>query len=263
MSHHHRARKRFGQNFLVDADLINRMVRTIAPKPDQHLVEIGPGLGALTRPLLEATGRLEAIELDRDLLQKLSEHCRDAGELTLHQGDALRFDFASLQRGQQPLRIVGNLPYNISTPLIFHLLETAGIIDDMHFTLQKEVVDRLAANVGDDAYGRLSLMVQYHCRVDHLFNIAATAFRPIPRVVSAFVRLTPHRQKPIEVADPALLDRLVAQAFSQRRKTLRNSLKDLLDETRIANAGIDPSLRPEQLDLAGFAALTQELSKTT
>jgi 16S rRNA (adenine1518-N6/adenine1519-N6)-dimethyltransferase len=262
MSHTHRARKRFGQNFLVDNELIDRMIRTIAPRPDQHLVEIGPGLGALTRPLLEAAGRLEAIELDRDLLQKLSEHCRHAGELTVHQGDALRFDFASLQRGRQPLRIVGNLLSNISTPLIFHLLETADIIDDMHFTLQKEVVDRLAANVGDDAYGRLSLMVQYHCRVDHLFNIAATAFRPVPRVVSAFVRLTPHRQKPIEVADPALLDRLVAQAFSQRRKTLRNSLKDMLDEARIAAAGIDPGLRPEQLDLAGFAALTEELAKT-
>lgn len=260
MNHKHRARKRFGQNFLVDIALIDRMVRIIAPKPEQQLVEIGPGLGALTRPLLEAAGRLDAVELDRDLIDKLSAHCQGSGELIVHQGDALRFDFASLQRNQQPLRIVGNLPYNISTPLIFHLLSTASIIDDMHFTLQKEVVERLAAQVGDPAYGRLSLMVQYYCRVEHLFNIAATAFRPVPRVVSAFVRLTPHQQKPVEVADPDLLNKLVAKAFSQRRKTLRNALKGMLDEKQITAAGIDPSLRAEEIDLAGFARLTQVLS---
>lgn len=255
----HRARKRFGQNFLVDRNAIARMVRIIDPKPDDHLVEIGPGLGALTRPLLEAVGRLEAVELDRDLLSELAARTQGAGELTVHQGDALRFDFAALRTDARPLRIVGNLPYNISTPLIFHLLEAADAIADMHFTLQKEVVDRLAAGAGDDAYGRLSVMVQYHCRVERLFDIPPGAFRPIPKVDSAFVRLVPHQAKPVEVADPALLGRIVTQAFSQRRKTLRNALKGLLDESAIAAAGIDPALRPEQVDLAGFAALAGQL----
>ncbi len=255
----HRARKRFGQNFLVDRNAIARMVRIIDPKPDDHLVEIGPGLGALTRPLLEAAGRLEAVELDRDLLGELAARTQDAGELTVHQGDALRFDFAALRTDARPLRIVGNLPYNISTPLIFHLLEAADAIADMHFTLQKEVVDRLAAGAGDDAYGRLSVMVQYHCRVERLFDIPPGAFRPIPKVDSAFVRLVPHQTRPVEVADPALLARVVAQAFSQRRKTLRNALKGLLDEPAITAAGLDPALRPEQVDLAGFAALAGQL----
>lgn len=263
MSLSHRARKRFGQNFLVDDNIIARMVRAIAPQADQQLVEIGPGLGALTLPLLEAAGHLQAIELDRDLLEELAQRCCNAGELLVHQGDALRFDFASLRQGEQPLRIVGNLPYNISTPLIFHLLEFSDLIADMHFTLQKEVVDRLAARTGDDAYGRLSVMVQYHCQVQHIFDIAPGAFRPIPRVNSAFVRLVPHREKPVEVADVAALSNLVAQAFSQRRKTLRNSLKTLLSEEQILSAGIDPTLRPEQLDLAEFAALVRLLPIST
>lgn len=259
MSFKHRARKRFGQNFLVDNSIIDRMVRAIAPQPNDHLIEIGPGLGALTRPLLQAAGHLEAVELDRDLLQELGERCRGAGELIVHQGDALRFDFAALRQDERLLRIVGNLPYNISTPLIFHLLESADVIADMHFTLQKEVVDRLAAAPGSEAYGRLSVMVQYYCRVERLFDIAPGAFRPIPRVDSGFVRLVPHREKPIEVPDVALLSRLVAQAFSQRRKTLRNSLKGLLAEEEIRAVDIDPALRPEQLDLAGFAALARQL----
>lgn len=259
MSFSHRARKRFGQNFLVDRNIIARMVRAIAPQPGQQLIEIGPGLGALTHPLLQAAGRLDAVELDRDLLDELARRCQDAGELRVHQGDALRFDFGRLRQGEQPLRIVGNLPYNISTPLIFHLLEFADLIADMHFTLQKEVVDRLAAATGDDAYGRLSVMVQYYCRVERLFDIAPGAFRPIPRVDSAFVRLVPHREKPVEVPDVAALSRLVAQAFSQRRKTLRNSLKSVLSAEQIHAVGIDPALRPEQLDLAGFAKLARLL----
>ena len=165
----------------------------------------------------------------------------------MHQGDALRFDFAALRTDARPLRIVGNLPYNISTPLIFHLLEAADAIADMHFTLQKEVVDRL------------SVMVQYHCRVERLFDIPPGALRPIPKVDSAFVRLVPHQTRPVEVADPALLARVVAQAFSQRRKTLRNALKGLLDEPAITAAGLDPALRPDQVDLAGFAALAGQL----
>ena len=172
MSFRHRARKRFGQNFLVDGNIIARMIRAIAPEPGQQLVEIGPGLGALTLPLLQAVGRLQAVELDRDLVAELARRCQGAGELVIHQGDALRFDFASLRENEQPLRIVGNLPYNISTPLIFHLLDYADIIADMHFTLQKEVVDRLAARVGDDAYGRLSVMVQSPCRVERQLNTA-------------------------------------------------------------------------------------------
>jgi 16S rRNA (adenine1518-N6/adenine1519-N6)-dimethyltransferase len=259
MTFAHRARKRFGQNFLVDGNVVARMVKAIDPQPDDRLVEIGPGLGALTRPLLEAASRLEAVELDRDLVDELADRCRGAGALTVHQGDALRFDFAALRTDARRLRVVGNLPYNVSTPLIFHLLNTADAVADMHFTLQREVVDRLAAGAGDGAYGRLSVMVQYHCRVDRLFDIAPGAFRPIPQVDSGFVRLTPHRPRPIEVPDVDLLGRIVAQTFGQRRKTLRNSLKPLLSEPEIAAAGVDPGLRPEQLDLAGFAALVRQL----
>lgn len=262
MSFQHRARKRFGQNFLHDQNIIARMVQAVAPQPGQLMVEIGPGLGALTRPLLERVQRLHAVELDRDLIEELATRCRPVGELHIHQGDALRFGFASLRQDERRLRVVGNLPYNVSTPLIFHLLEAADAIEDMHFTLQKEVVDRLAAQPGEEAYGRLSVMVQYYCRVDSLFHIPPGAFNPVPKVDSAFVRLVPHRQKPVEVADVAALSRLVAQAFSQRRKTLRNSLKQLLDEASIEAAGVDPNERPEQVSLADFARLAAALDKS-
>ena len=258
----HRARKRFGQNFLRDPHIIDRMVRAIAPAPGQNIVEIGPGLAALTLPLLEKAHRMQAVELDRDLVPELIERCRDVGEMTIHQGDALRFDFRALRSDERRLRVVGNLPYNISTPLIFHLLEAAADIEDMHFTLQKEVVDRLAAGPGEDAYDRLSVMVQYYCAVTSLFPIAPGSFTPVPKVDSAFVRLVPHPTPPYPVDDVGLLSRLVAQAFGQRRKTLRNSLKGMLGEAAIVAAGIEPNIRPEQVPLSGFVSLARQVDRS-
>ncbi|MFA5625933.1 MAG: 16S rRNA (adenine(1518)-N(6)/adenine(1519)-N(6))-dimethyltransferase RsmA [Thiohalomonadaceae bacterium] len=255
----HRARKRFGQNFLHDQHVISNIIRQIQPRPGDHLVEIGPGLGALTLPLLQSTDRLEVVELDRDLIPKLELLCAGQGKLIIHNADALAFDFCALA-GDSKLRLVGNLPYNISTPLIFHLLEQANCIDDMHFMLQKEVVDRLAAKADTRDYGRLSVMVQYHCQVEKLFNVPPGAFTPAPKVDSAIVRLLPHTSPPVD-ADPEVLARLVAQAFSQRRKTLRNTLKTLLDTTEIEASGIDPQRRAETLDLTEFATLAQCLEK--
>jgi 16S rRNA (adenine1518-N6/adenine1519-N6)-dimethyltransferase len=249
----HRARKRFGQHFLTDTAIIDHLVRSVAPRPGDTLVEIGPGQGALTFALLDAIEHLHAVELDRDLIASLAR--RVAPErLTLHQGDALRFDFHALAGGG-PIRVVGNLPYNISTPLIFHLLDQAGAIADMTFMLQKEVVERLTAPAGGKDYGRLSVMVQYHCQADYLFPVPPTAFSPPPKVDSAVVRLIPHRTPPWPAHDPAWLARLVAQAFSQRRKAIRNSLKSLIDADAFAAVGVDPGLRPDHLQVADYVAL--------
>ncbi len=250
----HRARKRFGQNFLHDRGIIDRIVRAIGPKPGDRLVEIGPGLGALTLPLLQGAGRLEVVELDRDLIPKLHETAAGHGELTVHSADALKFDFCALA-GDGKLRVAGNLPYNISTPLIFHLLDQARCIRDMHFMLQKEVVDRLAAPPDCKDYGRLSVMVQYRCKVERLFTVPPGAFTPAPKVDSAIVRLLPYDTPPVAVRDVALLEKVVAQAFGQRRKTLRNTLKGLVDPAAMEACGIDPSRRAETLTLAEFAAL--------
>ena len=248
----HRPRKRFGQNFLHDPGVIDRIVRAIDPQPGQRLVEIGPGLGALTGPLLQAIKQMDAIELDRDLVPKLAD--RFGERLHLHNADALKFDFGQLAR-EHRLRVVGNLPYNISTPLIFHLLEQAQYVQDMHFMLQKEVVDRLAASPGGGDYGRLSVMVQQRCRVEHLFNVPPGAFHPPPKVVSAIVRLLPYETPPVPVAEPALFARIVAKAFSQRRKTLRNTLKGELDAESIQTCGIDPTRRAETLSIEEFGCL--------
>jgi len=257
----HRARKRFGQNFLHDPGIIQRIVRSIAPQRDNHLVEIGPGLGALTRPLLEAAGALEVVELDRDLVPRLAQELGEHGALRIHQADALEFNFCALAQGDKPLRVVGNLPYNISTPLLFHLLEQSQCISDMHFMLQQEVVDRLAAAPGTAAYGRLGVMVQYRCRVEKLFTVPPGAFQPPPRVYSAVVRLRPYSTPPVAVDDPAQFGRLVARAFSQRRKTLRNTLKGMLDAAVISAAGIDPGRRAETLSLPEFAALANAVAE--
>lgn len=254
----HKARKRFGQNFLHDSRVIERIVRAIHPKAGERLVEIGPGLGALTVPLLRATGKLDVVELDRDLIPKLEQQCTGQGELIIHSADALKFDFCSLAAGGK-LRLAGNLPYNISTPLIFHLLDQAHCIDDMHFMLQKEVVDRLAAAPGSRDYGRLSVMVQYRCKVERLFLVPPGAFTPPPKVDSAIVRLQPYAEPPVDV-DAGVLENLVAQAFGQRRKTLRNALEGLLDATAIAAAGIDPQRRAETLGLEEFAALARRVA---
>lgn len=259
----HRARKRFGQNFLHDAGVIHRILRSIHPRADDHLVEIGPGQGALTEGLLGGGAQLDVIELDLDLIPILTAKFGGNPRFRLNQGDALKFDFASLAGGERSLRVVGNLPYNISTPLIFHLLEHAALIRDMHFMLQKEVVERLAAEPGGGDWGRLSIMVQYHCRVEHLFNVGPGAFNPAPKVDSAIVRLVPHERLPHPARDPRLLERVVREAFNQRRKTLRNTLKGLLDLPAIEAAGVDPGLRPEQLDLAAFVRLADQLAEAT
>jgi 16S rRNA (adenine1518-N6/adenine1519-N6)-dimethyltransferase len=255
----HQARKRFGQNFLRDHTVIDRIVRAIHPQPGDHLVEIGPGLGALTEPLLQALGRLDVVELDRDLIPRLQARFAGAGELRIHQADALRFDYRDLVQSDERLRVVGNLPYNISTPLIFHLIDQAQVIRDMHFMLQKEVVDRLAAPPDTADYGRLSVMVQYYCQVERLFTVPPGAFHPVPKVDSAVVRLVPHTALPVQVKDEAAFARLVAQAFSQRRKTLRNTLRGLVEADTMAALDIDPGRRAETLSLAEFAALANSL----
>jgi 16S rRNA (adenine1518-N6/adenine1519-N6)-dimethyltransferase len=250
----HRPRKRFGQNFLHDPGIINRIVSAIAPQPSDRLVEIGPGKGAITLPLLQAAGRLQVVELDRDLIKPLQARCSGAGELVVHNADALKTDFCALSGGGA-LRVVGNLPYNISTPLLFHLLAQSRCIADMHFMLQKEVVDRLAAAPGDGQYGRLSVMVQYRCEVTPLFTIGPGAFQPAPKVVSAFVRLQPWEKPPVTVQDEAMLGHIVRRAFGQRRKTLRNALRGILDDAQIRALDIDPTARAEVLGVDDFARL--------
>lgn len=255
----HRPRRRLGQHFLHDPGSIERIVAAFAPKPGQHVVEIGPGLGALTVPLLKRLGRLEVIELDRDLPARLAKRCAGLGELRVHSADALTFDFRALAGPGAKLRLIGNLPYNISTPLIFRLIEQADCIADMLFMLQKEVVARLAAAPGNRTYGRLSVMVQYACRVRPLFTLKPGAFRPPPKVESTLVHLLPHDRPPVAIRDRRLFVALVNRAFGQRRKQLRNSLKGWLTERDIMAAGLNPQMRPEKLALKDFAALANRL----
>ena len=251
----HVARKRFGQHFLQDENVITRIVNAINPQAGDHLVEIGPGLGVLTEALLAYVHHMDAVELDRDLIPRLAERCGPLGKLTIHAADALRFDFASLMNDKNPLRIVGNLPYNISTPLMFHLLEFRHLIRDMHFMLQKEVVDRLAAQPGNKDYGRLSVMMQYHCQVESLFNVPPDAFSPPPKVDSAIVRLVPYENPVVRVKDLQALEKIVTAAFSQRRKTLRNTLRNCLTAEQIEAQDIEPGRRAETVSLDEFAKL--------
>ena len=261
----HQPRKRFGQNFLHDPHVIDGIVRAIRPQPTDTLVEIGPGLGAITEQLVDQVGQMAVVELDRDLIPHLKISFATRKNFHIYEGDALKFDFSRIpaELGGERLRIVGNLPYNISTPLLFHLLEFHQLIDDMHFMLQKEVVDRLAAGVGDEAYGRLGIMMQYYCRVEPLFLVPPTAFDPPPKVDSAIVRLIPHRERPIVTRDPVQLGKLVTQAFTQRRKTVRNALKTVANDTLLVQAGINPDHRPEQITLAQYARLNDLLLDTT
>lgn len=260
MAFEHQARKRFGQNFLVDQNIIQRIVRAIAPRANDHLVEIGPGQGAITALLLDACPNLQVMELDRDLIPILQQKFSGYPGLTIHAADALKFDFSKLPPEGQRLRVVGNLPYNISTPLLFHLLGYRGLIADMHFMLQKEVVERLAAEPSSKDYGRLSIMCQYFCQVEFLFEVGPHCFRPAPKVDSAIVRLTPHATLPYEAEDTKLLDTLVKTAFQQRRKTLRNALKQWLPaEASLATLGIDPQCRPEELRVQDYVALANHL----
>jgi 16S rRNA (adenine1518-N6/adenine1519-N6)-dimethyltransferase len=255
------ARKRFGQHFLHDPGVIARIVAAIAPRPGQRLVEIGPGRGALTQYLLRACGRLDVIEIDHDLAGALETTASDQPGLTVHLSDALQFQFARLADPGGKLRIVGNLPYNISTPLIFHLLEQAACIQDMVFMLQKEVVDRLAAAPGNRDYGRLSVMVQYRCRAEKLFDVGRGAFHPPPKVTSTVVRLQPFARGATEqIEDERRFADLVRLAFSARRKTLRNALGGTGAESAFAAAGIDPVRRPETLGVEEFVRLCNAIS---
>lgn len=251
----HKARKRFGQNFLQDDRIIYGIVRAINPQPGQHLIEIGPGLGALTREILALCGEMDVVELDRDVIPHLELACAGLGTLRIHQADALELDFTALAAGRR-IRVVGNLPYNISTPLLFHLMTHLPVIQDMHFMLQKEVVDRMAAAAGEPDYGRLSVMLQYYCQIMPLIEVPPEAFNPRPKVDSTVVRLVPHAKPPVEVSDVTRLARLVATAFAHRRKTLRNNLKDIISNEQMESVGIDPGARAETLDLVQFAALT-------
>ena len=259
----HQARKRFGQNFLQNPGIIRRITRAINPQPGQHLVEIGPGLGALTEELLSAAGELDVVELDRDLIPVLrTQFFRYEDKFRIHEADALKFDFRSLATDERPLRIVGNLPYNISTPLIFHLLSFSGLVDEMYFMLQKEVVDRLAAQPGESAYGRLGIMAQYHCDVSSLFVVGPEAFHPKPKVDSAIVRLKPYAEPPFKADRLDDFASMVRTAFTQRRKTLRNNLKPLLTAEQIESLQIDPGIRPEKLTLADFVRLANLYTQT-
>lgn len=253
-----RARKRFGQHFLHDPAVIQRIVDCIDPQPDQTLVEIGPGTGALTLPLLEHCGRLHVIELDRELAPLLRQQYEEVGTLYVHQADALRFDFAVLAETDGELRLAGNLPYNISTPLLFRVLALGKAVKDMHFMLQREVAQRLTAVPGSKTYGRLTVSASARAQVQQLFDVGPGAFKPAPRVQSSIVRLIP-RDPDFEIANIELFDRIVGAAFGQRRKTVANALKGIADRDQIAAAGLNPGARAEQIEAAGFAALTAVL----
>ena len=255
----HAARKRFGQHFLHDPGVIARIVAAIDPRPGERLVEIGPGLGAITLPLLARVPELHAVEIDRDAIRHLRAATGESPSLHLHEADVLEFDLAGLDDGRG-LRVVGNLPYNISTPLLFRLIEQRQHVRDMHFMLQKEVVDRMAAAPDTEHYGRLPVMLAPWLRIEPLFDIGPGAFRPPPRVTSTFVRLAPHAE-PLRIEQPRCYANVVAAAFSQRRKTLRNALKAILSQEEIRAAGIDPGARAETVPAAGFAALAAQLAR--
>ncbi|MFC0268694.1 16S rRNA (adenine(1518)-N(6)/adenine(1519)-N(6))-dimethyltransferase RsmA [Kushneria aurantia] len=254
-----RARKRFGQNFLTDDSVIERIAGAIAPREGERLIEIGPGQGALTEALLAAHGALDVIELDRDLIPGLRARFFNYPDLRIIEGDALAFDFAALRGDGPALRVVGNLPYNISTPLIFHLLAAGDAIRDMHFMLQKEVVARLAAEPGSGDWGRLSVMTRYYCDVISLFDVPPSAFVPQPKVDSAVVRLVPRRGDRLHAHDEQRLSDLVRRAFAQRRKTLRNNLRGVIDAAELEALGIDPGRRPETLGVAAYVAIANHL----
>jgi len=256
----HRARKRFGQNFLHDAGVIAGIAAAVAPRAGQHLLEIGPGRGALTEALLHSPlAQLDAIELDRDLVPLLQARFAQEPRLRVHSGDALRLQLTDLAVPGTPLRIVGNLPYNISTPLLFHLLSQRAQINDMHFMLQREVVDRLAAEPGNKDWGRLGILIQYYCAVTRLFEVPPGAFTPAPKVMSGIVRLTLLPESQRRACDMVSLDRVVRSAFAHRRKTLRNNLAGVLGSDALADLDIDPGARAETLTLNQFIDMANYL----
>jgi 16S rRNA (adenine1518-N6/adenine1519-N6)-dimethyltransferase len=253
------AKKHLGQHFLHDRAIVEKIVLAVNPQPGDRLVEIGPGQGAITFPLLKKHGTLTAIEFDRDLIAPLAAAAREFGELRIVSGDVLGVDFTSLaadgQDASAQIRLVGNLPYNLSSPILFHALDHAAAIRDMHFMLQKEVVDRMAAAPGSKVYGRLSVMLQAYCTVTPLFMVPPGAFRPPPKVDSAVVRLLPRAPDSIGIDDPKRFAHVVRAAFGQRRKTLRNALHGVADSEMIEAAGLRPDARAEQVEVAGFIRL--------
>jgi len=261
MSESYRHKKQLGQHFLHERGIVDRIIAALAPKPGDRIVEIGPGGGALTLPLLQRHGDLTAIDFDRDLVEPLAQAAAPLGRLHIVQADVLTVNFASLA-AEGPLRLVGNLPYNISSPILFHVLEFAEHVVDMHFMLQKEVVDRMAAEPGSKVYGRLSVMLQAFCAVTALFRVPPGAFTPPPKVDSAVVRLVPRPAASIGIHDRELFARVVRDAFGQRRKTLRNALGTLCSAEAISAAGIDPGQRAEQIAVADFVRLANQLAST-
>ncbi len=253
----HRPRKRFGQHFLIDQFIIDQIISAIAPQKDEQIVEIGPGTGVLTRPLLSQLNQLDVVELDRDLAENLRRNY-DQDKLRVHEIDVLNFSFRSLIDNDKKIRLVGNLPYNISTPLIFHVLEEADVISDMTFMLQKEVADRMTAEAGSRQYGRLSVMLQYHCDTEYLFDVPPDAFDPPPKVMSSIIRLIP-KKSPLPLENKAFFEQLIKQAFSQRRKTLRNVLKDFADDKDFEFLGLSGSVRSETISLKYFVDLSNYL----
>ena len=257
----HTPRKRFGQHFLKDKGVIQRIVQALHPQVGDHLIEIGPGQGALSFPVLAHIDQLEAIEFDRDLVEGLQQDDRGLGKLIIYSADVLNFDFSEAKKDERSLRIFGNLPYNISTPLIFHLLDFAALISDMLFMVQKEVAERLAAPINIKSYGRLTVMMQYHCKIEKLFDVPAEAFNPPPKVCSSVIRLLPYHPLPFPAKDYSLFEQMVKLAFNQRRKTLRNSLRELISDEeweRIPNLS---HLRAENLSVQDFVALANEVKK--
>ncbi len=253
----HIPRKRFGQNFLTDDVVLHDIIQSIAPQPEDTMVEIGPGLGAMTALLMQSLRQLHVVELDRDLVARLKKQF-DAARLIVHEGDALKFDFSSIAVPDgKKLRVVGNLPYNISSPLLFHLTDIAPQVQDQHFMLQKEVVERMVAEPGSKVYGRLSVMLQWRYYMELIFIVPPTAFDPPPKVDSAIVRMIPLPQ-PLE-CDAAKLERVVQQAFSQRRKVIRNCLSGLFTENDLIDAGINPQVRPEAIPVEQFVALANRI----
>lgn len=255
MNTQHKPRKRFGQNFLIDQQVIGQIVSAINPTPEENLIEIGPGMAAITEHLVKLCPSMTLVELDRDLIEFLNQKLIDYPAVTIINSDALKTDFDALYQGEK-MRLVGNLPYNISTPLLFHLLETREKIRDMHFMLQREVVDRLSAAPGQKSYGRLSVMIQYHCRVMPLIPVPPTSFNPAPKVQSAVVRLTPYSEPPYKAHNPKLLSQIVSLCFQQRRKTLKNCLNTFMDFISPDSTSVDLTKRPEQLSVKEFVDLS-------
>jgi 16S rRNA (adenine1518-N6/adenine1519-N6)-dimethyltransferase len=252
----HLAKKRFGQNFLTDQSIISSLIDAISPKVDDLLVEIGPGLGALTKPLMQKLKLLHVVELDRDICAwMVKDYAKQYAEqsIIIHNVDALKYDFTSLGEN---LRVTGNLPYNISTPILFHLLDNLAHISDMHFMLQKEVVERMVAMPSTPAYGRLSVMLQYHLQMEYLITVPPEAFEPAPKVESAFVRCVPYATLPFVAKDTALFAKIVIAAFGQRRKTIRNTLKDFLNDADFVQLSLNPQLRAENLSVKSFVDIS-------